>query len=119
MRLEMRGKIFIAVVALAALASLATSARAAERITLRNGFEMRCNHHTEVEGRVRLFLNAGEDSYIERLPEDIVSVETVPDPPAPLDLKGTAPTASAKTGADAKLSPAAPPALSSEGSSGT
>ncbi|MGP8175006.1 MAG: lytic transglycosylase domain-containing protein [Terracidiphilus sp.] len=79
----MRGKIFIAVVALAALASLATSARAAERITLRNGFEMRCNHHTEVEGRVRLFLNAGEDSYIEFAPEEIAGIEQVPDPPPP------------------------------------
>jgi len=44
---------------------------------------MRCDHHAKVEGRVRLYLSPGEDSYIERLPEDIVSVETVPDPPAP------------------------------------
>jgi hypothetical protein len=85
---------------------LTPSTHAAERITLRNGFEMRCDHHAQVEGRVRLYLSPGEDSYIERLPEDIVSVETVPDPPAPPDSKDVAPTASPKTGADAKLSPA-------------
>jgi soluble lytic murein transglycosylase-like protein len=64
---------------LAALAILQPSARAAERITLRNGFEMRCDHHAEVDGRTRLYLSPGEDSYIERLPEDIVSIETIPD----------------------------------------
>jgi len=26
-------------------------AHAAERITLRNGFEMRCDHHADIEGR--------------------------------------------------------------------
>ena len=97
----MRGNLLITAGILAALAPLAHSA---ERITLRNGFEMRCDHHAQVEGRVRLYLSPGEDSYIERLPEDIVSSEIVPDPPAPPDLKGTAPAASPKPGADAKLS---------------
>ncbi|MGA2833942.1 MAG: lytic transglycosylase domain-containing protein [Terracidiphilus sp.] len=100
--LSMRGTLFITAGIIVALAPIAHSA---ERITLRNGFELRCDHHAKVEGSVRLYLSPGEDSYIERLPEDIVSVETVPDPPAPPDVKGTAPTASPKTGADAKLSP--------------
>lgn len=99
----MRGNLFITAGILAALAPFAYSA---ERITLRNGFELHCDHHATVAGHVRLYLSSGEDSYIERLPEDIVSVETVPDPPASPDLKETTPAASPKTGADAKLSPA-------------
>jgi soluble lytic murein transglycosylase-like protein len=70
------------IAALAALALLSLSARAAERITLRNGFEMPCDHHAEVEGRTRLYLSAGEDSYIEFQPEEIAEIEKLPDPPA-------------------------------------
>jgi hypothetical protein len=92
------------IAALAALAVLAPSAHAAERVTLRNGFEMICDHHAEVEGHVRLYLSAGEDNYIERLPEDIVSVETLPDPPAPPPSAEPASTPSPKAGADGKLS---------------
>ncbi|MGA3081651.1 MAG: lytic transglycosylase domain-containing protein [Terracidiphilus sp.] len=99
----MCGRVLITVVALGALAP---AARAGERVTLRNGFAIDCHHHAQVESRVRLYLSAGEDNYIERLPEDIASVETVPDPPAPPEVKHTAPTAAPKTGADGKLSPA-------------
>jgi len=104
-RLGMRGRIFIAVGALAALASLAAAARAAERITLRNGFEMRCNHHAQVEGRVRLYLGSGEDSYIEFAPEEIAGVEVVPDPPPP-PASANAAAASPDASPDAGLSPA-------------
>ncbi|HUB51741.1 MAG TPA: lytic transglycosylase domain-containing protein [Terracidiphilus sp.] len=75
--------------ALAVLAATAGSLspvpllRAAEQITLNNGFVMRCDHHAQVEGRVRLYLSTGEDSYIEFTPQQISSVETVPNPPAP------------------------------------
>jgi hypothetical protein len=75
-----RGSLLIAALALAALAPVA---RAAERVTLRNGFEIDCHHHVQVENQIRLYLSAGENNYIERLPEDIASIETVPDPPAP------------------------------------
>ena len=110
MRSGMRGRIFIAVGALAALASLAAAARAAERITLRNGFEMRCNHHAQVEGRVRLYLGSGEDSYIEFAPEEIAGIEQVPDPPPPPASGEAAPAttvaASPDASPDAGLSPA-------------
>jgi soluble lytic murein transglycosylase-like protein len=98
----MRGRYFIAIVAVAALAP---AARAAERVTLRNGFEMRCDHHAEAGDRTRLYLSAGEDNYIEFRPEEIAAVETVPDPvppPAPAAL----PAASPQSKSDAKLSPA-------------
>ncbi len=77
LRMGMRGKIFISVIALAALAP---SARAAERVTLRNGFTIRCDHSAPVQGRVRLYLSSGGDNYIELAPGDIAAVEPVPDP---------------------------------------
>jgi soluble lytic murein transglycosylase-like protein len=58
-------------------------ANAAERIALRNGFEVFCDHHTESESHVRLFLTAGEDNYIEFPRQEIADVESVPDPPVP------------------------------------
>lgn len=98
----MRGSLLITAVALVALAP---AARAAERVTLRNGFEIDCHHHVQVENQIRLYLSAGEDNYIERHPEDIASIETVPDPPAPPDVKKLTPTAPSKANADGKLSP--------------
>ena len=98
------------IAALAALASLAPAARAAERITLRNGFEIRCDHHAPAEDRVRLYLSAGEDSYIEFQPEQIATVESVPDPPpAPRSAELPSPPGSnlvPQSAADPKLSPA-------------
>src|SRR5579863_357240 len=66
-----------------AAALLASSARveAGERVTLANGFAMDCNHHALVGGRMRLYLGAGDDSYIELGPGEVTSFETVPDPP--------------------------------------
>ena len=48
---------------------------AAERVTLRNGFVQQCDHHAQVDGRVRLYLSAGEDNYIEFGPEEIATFE--------------------------------------------
>jgi soluble lytic murein transglycosylase-like protein len=79
MHLRMRAQILFAA---AALAAFAMPVRAAEHVTLRNGFELSCNHHAKAQSRVRLFLSKGEDNYIEVAPEDIAMVEKVPDPPA-------------------------------------
>ena len=62
---------------------LALDARAAERVTLRNGFVQLCDHDGQVDGRVRLYLSPGEDNYIEFAPDQIAAIEFVPDPPAP------------------------------------
>jgi soluble lytic murein transglycosylase-like protein len=100
-----------ALAALAALATLAPGLRAAERVTLRNGFEIECNHHAEVAGRVRLFSGDGQDSYIEFGPNEILSFEQVPDPPetrAPLAAEAEdlpAPKRTPESRADAGLSP--------------
>jgi hypothetical protein len=67
----------------AVLLALAPTAQAAERIALRNGFEVLCDHHAEAGNRVRLFLSTAEDNYIEFPPQEIVDVERIPDPPTP------------------------------------
>jgi hypothetical protein len=83
----------------AAIAGLMTpmpALRAAERITLNNGFVMRCDHYAQVDGRARLYLSAGEDNYIEFAPDQIVAVEVLPDPPAPVVAAADAPHPNAK-----------------------
>jgi soluble lytic murein transglycosylase-like protein len=56
--------------------------RAAEEITLRNGFNLRCDHREENGGRVRLFTKPGSDNFVEVDAAEIASVDLVPDPPA-------------------------------------
>ncbi len=70
-------------VTLTALAIYAASAHPAERVSLENGFSLRCDHHATVDGHTRLFLSAEEDNYIDLAPEKIASFETVPDLPPP------------------------------------
>jgi Transglycosylase SLT domain len=85
----------ITVATLAILAVSASPSRGAEQVTLTNGFAMRCDHHAQVQGRVRLYLGSGEDNYIEFPPAEVASFETVPDSPAPEPLgSAVAPAAS-------------------------
>lgn len=63
----------------AACLLIAGQGRAAERITLRNGFELSCHHHAPAQSGMRLYLSPGTDSYIEVAPGDIASIEAVPD----------------------------------------
>jgi hypothetical protein len=67
--------------ALLAALCAATSAYGAERITLTNGFDLVCNHHEVVDGRVRVFPKAEEADYFELEPAAVTGYETVPDPP--------------------------------------
>jgi Transglycosylase SLT domain len=98
--------------ATAVLGSLGSSAWAGELVTLRNGFEMHCDHHAEIEGQVRLYPSTGEDNYIQFLPQEIAGVEYVADPPPAAGDEATNTTAipanpvvSAQVmGAEAKLS---------------
>lgn len=82
----MKRQLMIAALAVAS----ATICSAAEMITLRNGFQMRCDHHTEVDGRFRLFLTAGGNDYMDLRPSDIAGVTNDADPappPAAADAK--------------------------------
>jgi hypothetical protein len=74
-------------------------ALAGERVTLSNGFAMVCNHHALVDGRVRLYMSAGENSYIELRPAEVQGVELIPDPP------GQVSSVSRPLTTDAHLSP--------------
>ncbi len=88
-------------IAAAALSLVSTApARAAERVLLANGFDMRCNHHAQVGSVVRLYMNTGDSSYIEMPPEDITGYETVADPPP------SSPSAPTKSAKDVRLNPA-------------
>ncbi|HKF49801.1 MAG TPA: lytic transglycosylase domain-containing protein [Terracidiphilus sp.] len=90
------------VVAGAIVLALAVSADAAERVTLTNGFSQLCNHHAQVDGRVRLYMSADADSYIEFAPEEVGTIETVPDPP----VEKTVVAAQPENTNTAKLTPA-------------
>ncbi len=65
----------------------ATPAQAAEHITLRNGFELNCDHRGVPEAdsakTIRLYLDAGEANYLDVGAGEILSAETLPEPPAP------------------------------------
>jgi soluble lytic murein transglycosylase-like protein len=93
----LRNRLQFVVIAALAFAAIAYPAFAAERISLTNGYEILCNHHAQLGSQIRLYLNSGDSSYIDRASEDIAKIETVPDPPPP-------PAAATRT--DAKLSAA-------------
>lgn len=63
------------------LAACGLQSHAAERVMLSNGFAMDCDHHTLVDGRMRLYLSSGESSYIVFRPEEVAGIEAVPDLP--------------------------------------
>ena len=87
-----RLKIHPGLTLLAVIATACPLARAAEHITLRNGFELDCARHEIAGDRVRLYPAADSNSYIEYPITAILRTETIPDPPA-----APAPTASTNT----------------------
>ncbi len=62
-------------IVLAALVLWLPTAQGAERITLANGFALECDHHAQVDGRMRLYTSSGDANYIEVKPEEIAGVE--------------------------------------------
>ena len=78
----MPNKLSIVFASIVTTAALAPNVRAAEFVTLANGFSVRCDHHGQVQGRIRLYLTAAEDNYVEFAPAEIAAYENVPDPPA-------------------------------------
>ena len=67
-------------VLLALLALCALSARAAERVDLRSGFQIICDHQRTVDGVERLYLTHAEDSYVDVQPNEILHEEILPPP---------------------------------------
>jgi hypothetical protein len=97
--MNMRGSILV----IAAIAALPIAGWGTERVTLRNGFALTCDHHTQIQDRTRVYLGAGETNFIEFESQEITDVEQVPDPPAP---PKTATTSITARGDETKLSPA-------------
>lgn len=64
-------------VALLALAGSAVVVHAAERVTLRNGSALLCDHQKNLDGQVRLYLTSSDENYLDVAAADIASVETV------------------------------------------
>jgi len=60
---------------------LVPAAHGAEHLTLANGFDLVCDHHALVEGRVRVYPKPAAEDYFELAPDAIRGVEIVPDPP--------------------------------------
>ena len=84
--------------------ALAVPAFAAERATLANGFSMSCHHHALIDGKMRLYTQPGDQSYIEFTPEEVTAIETVPDPPATPNISAQ----DTKPGAPSMSPPGAP-----------
>ena len=63
--------------ALAGLLAPVAAAHAAQRVTLRNGSALVCDHEKNLDGQVRLYLTASDENYLDVAADDIVSVETV------------------------------------------
>ena len=90
------------VCALGATFWLAPAGRAAEVVTLRNGFQMRCDHHAQTDGYVRLYMSAGENNYIQLPPGEIAKVAHVAGPA--LSDKASVAAAAPKLSDSARLS---------------
>ncbi|MFY9746815.1 MAG: lytic transglycosylase domain-containing protein [Acidobacteriaceae bacterium] len=69
--------------AVLAMSSLVSAAHAAEHVTLKNGFDLICDHRETVAGKVRLYVDAAGSSFLEVNASDIVSTEHV-DLPKPV-----------------------------------
>lgn len=66
---------------LLALPGMAPAAHAAEQITLKNGYDLFCDHREQDGDRVRLFTSHGSSNFVEVEAGEIASVDAVPDPP--------------------------------------
>jgi soluble lytic murein transglycosylase-like protein len=74
---RMRTKLFQFGAVVAAVALVCPAARAAEHVTLSNGFSIDCSRHETVDGQVRLYTSS--DSYLDVAADRITKIETVPD----------------------------------------
>jgi len=66
-----------------ALLGAVPAVQAAEQVTLRNGFNLLCDHREQAGDRVRLFTSPGSGNFVEVDAAAIASVESVPDLAAP------------------------------------
>src|ERR1700752_1296040 len=72
---------FACSVAVLAFLGMAPALHAAEQVTLKNGFNLLCDHREQAGDKVRLFTTQGSGNFVEVDAAEIASVDTVPDPP--------------------------------------
>ena len=84
------------IVALCA-AALCLGAKAAEHITLRNGFELDCVRHESLTADLTRLYMTGDGNYQDLRSADIIRFETLPDPPPTRVGAAVAPTAAQPT----------------------
>jgi hypothetical protein len=63
------------------LLGMAPALHAAEEVTLRNGFNLLCDHREQTGDKVRLFTTSGSSNFVEVDAAEIAAVAVVPDPP--------------------------------------
>ncbi len=56
------------------------AARGGERVTLTNGFALECDHHAQIDGRMRLYMSSGDANYMEFKAADVAGFEAVVSP---------------------------------------
>lgn len=92
-----------------ALAGLAGTARAADHVTLRNGFDLICDHRVADGDKIRLYVDPSGSSFLEVSAADIVADEQVTLPPPAVPAAGSkaehAPAAGPAKLTDAELRP--------------
>src|SRR3984957_14778718 len=74
-----------------ALLGIVPAVHAAEEITLKNGFNLLCDHREQAGDKVRLFTSQGSSNFVEVDAAEIASVDMVPDPPAAVPSVAVAP----------------------------
>ena len=62
------------------LLGIVPALHAAEEVTLKNGFNLLCDHREQAGDKVRLFTSQGSSNFVEVDAAEIASVDTVPDP---------------------------------------
>lgn len=87
-----------------ALVCLGAGAHAAERVTLKNGFDLTCDHQAAVNGKLRLYLDAAGSNYMDVDASQIAEVQTVTLPSAEKTAAKT-PVAVPEKLTDAELRP--------------
>jgi soluble lytic murein transglycosylase-like protein len=102
----MLGRLWLTVPAFALCAGcFCAPAHAAEHVTLKNGFDLFCDHREASGEKVRLYMDAAGASFLEVNASDIVADEQV-DWPKPVAAKAEKGAGSAAAGGSEKLSEA-------------
>lgn len=87
-----------------AMGCLGAAAHAAEHVTLKNGFDLICDHRVAQGDRIRLYMDADGASFLEVDASDIVATEEV-ELPAPPAIPLKVPVAAPEKLSDADLQP--------------